>query len=368
MPCTPSSSFSAPSSATRSADSLRSLTLQWLAMPAWLSDVDRLVGVVQLDVLADDGDLDGVLGVLDDLQQALPVVDVELPLGLQLQVVEDALVEAGLDQHQRHFVDRERDVALLDDGLGPHVAEQRDLLRHVGVHGDLGAADERVRLDADLAQLADRLLRRLGLQLARRAQERQQRQVDEHAVVRPVLEAELADRLEERQALDVADGAADLGDGDVGSGLAVARRGAGADRHLDLVGDVRDHLHGLAEVVAAALLLDHRLVDLAGRVVGVLVDARVREALVVAEVEVGLGAVVGDVDLAVLERRHRAGVDVDVGVELLHRHLEAVALEDPADGGGGQAFAERRDDASGHEQELGHRAARWFTRRSRKAS
>ena len=37
------------------------------------------------------------------------------------------------------------------------------------------------------------------------------------------------------------------------------------------------------------------------------------EALVVAEVEVGLGAVVGDEDLAVLERAHRARIDVDVG-------------------------------------------------------
>jgi hypothetical protein len=33
---------------------------------------------------------------------------------------------------------------------------------------------------------------------------------------------------------------------------------------LDLVGDVRDHLHGLAEVVAAALLGDDGVVDLAG--------------------------------------------------------------------------------------------------------
>jgi hypothetical protein len=95
-----------------------------------------------------------------------------------------------------------------------------------GSIGDLGAADQHVRLDADLAQLADRLLGRLGLQLARRAQEGQQRQVDEHAVVHTDLEAELADGLEERQALDVADRAADLGDRDVGSpgvGAAPAR-------------------------------------------------------------------------------------------------------------------------------------------------
>ena len=54
---------------------------------------------------------------------------------------------------------------------------------------------------------------------------------------------------------------------------------------------------------------------------------RVGEALVVAEVEVGFAAIVGDVDLAVLVRAHRAGVDVDVRVELLQRDLVAVSLE-----------------------------------------
>jgi hypothetical protein len=44
-------------------------------------------------------------------------------------------------------------------------------------------------------------------------------------------------------------GAADLGDDDVD----VARLGEQLDAVLDLVGDVRDDLHGRAEVVAAAL-------------------------------------------------------------------------------------------------------------------
>ena len=79
-----------------------------------------------------------------------------------------------------------------------------------------------------------------------------------------------------------------------------------ADPRLDLVGDVRDDLHGVAEVLAAALLGDDRRVDLAGGDVGEPAQVAVEEALVVAEVEVGLGAVVGDEDLAVLERVHRA--------------------------------------------------------------
>ena len=62
----------------------------------------------------------------------------------------------------------------------------------------------------------------------------------------------------------------------------------------------------------------------------VLVD----EPLVVAEVEVGLAAVVGDEHLAVLERVHRARVDVDVRIELLHRDPQAAELEQPAERAG----------------------------------
>ena len=77
------------------------------------------------------------------------------------------------------------------------------------------------------------------------------------------------------------------------------------------------------------------------------------EPLVVSEVEVGLGAVVGDEHLAVLERAHRARVDVDVGVELLQGDLEPAALEDAADGCGGKSLAQRRHDAAGDEDVLG---------------
>ena len=164
--------------------------------------------------------------------------------------------------------------------------------------------------------------------------------------------AELPDRLEEREDLDVADRAADLGDDDVD-----VVGGQAVDAALDLVGDVRDHLHGLAEVVAAALGGEHRLVDRAGRGVRVPRQVLVDEALVVAEVEVGLAAVVGDEHLAVLERVHRARVDVDVRVELLHRDPQAPGLEQPAERGGGEALAEGAGHATRHEDVLRH--GRW---------
>ena len=123
------------------------------------------------------------------------------------------------------------------------------------------AQDDDVRLDADAAQLLDRVLGGLGLELAGGGQGGQQRHVDVQDVGPPDVLAHLADGLEERQALDVADGPADLDDDDIG--IAVA--GDATDPLLDLVGDVRDDLDGAAEVVAAALLGDDRLVDAAGR-------------------------------------------------------------------------------------------------------
>ena len=55
------------------------------------------------------------------------------------------------------------------------------------------------------------------------------------------------------------------------------------------------------------------------------------ESLVMAEIEIGLGAVVGDEYLAVLIGRHGAGIDVEIGVELAQPHLVAARLQQRAE-------------------------------------
>ena len=98
-------------------------------------------------------------------------------------------------------------------------------------------------------------------------------------------------------------------------------------------------LDGLAQVVAAPLFQNDLLVDAAGGEVVVARQRRMGEALVVAQVEVGLGAVVGDKDFAVLEGRHGSRIDVEIGVELHHVHAQAAALKQAADGGRRQTLA-----------------------------
>ncbi|GEA83029.1 hypothetical protein GCM10009774_28160 [Cellulomonas gelida] len=67
------------------------------------------------------------------------------------------------------------------------------------------------------------------------------------------------------------------------------------------------------------------------------------------DVEVGLRTVVGHEDLAVLERVHRPRVDVQVGVELLHRDRQATGAKESAEAARRQALAERRGNSPGDE-------------------
>src|ERR1019366_8143967 len=158
----------------------------------------------------------------------------------------------------------------------------------------------------------------------------------------------LANGFKERQRLDIANGAADLGDHHVHVPRYFLQRG------FDLIGHVRNHLHGLAQVIAAPFAGDDLLVDAAAGQVVALRQLRVREALVVAQVEIGLGAVVGDEDFAVLERAHRARVHVQVRIELLAGDLQPAAFQEAADRRGRNPLAQRRDHPARYEYVFSH--------------
>ena len=155
------------------------------------------------------------------------------------------------------------------------------------------------------------------------------------------LQSKLTDRLQKGQALDVTHRAANLANNDVH----ILGRDF-FDRRLDLVGDVGHDLDGGAQVRTFALLGDHLVVDLASGVVGILIRAALREAFVVTKVEVGFGAIFGDINLAMLIRTHRPGIKIDIGIKLLNTNLQSVALQKESDGCGGQSLTERRDDSS----------------------
>ena len=262
-------------------------------------------------------------------------------------MAEDFAVHAGGVVGERDLVDR-ADVECRDDGFEADVAEIGDLAALAVWDRAVAAAEQHLRLDADVLEFLDRVLGGLGLELAGARDPGDEREVEEHRALGAEIVAELADGLEEGKALDVADGAADLDEREV------VGVGAGDDGVLDGVGDVGDHLDGGAEIVAAAFLRDDVGIDAAGG--GVVGAGRVDagETFVVAEVEIRFGAVVGDEDLAVLVGRHRSGVDVEVGVELAQADGVAAGLEQGGKGRRGDPLAEGRDHAAGDENEPRH--------------
>ena len=128
---------------------------------------------------------------------------------------------------------------------------------------------------------------------------------------------ELADCLQERLALDIADGSADLND----SNTVLIHFFSAVETALDFVCDMWDHLHRASAEITVALFLQHGPVYLSGRHIGIFIQALINKTLVVAKIQVRFCAVVGNKNLAVLNRVHGARVNVDVRVKLLHRHL-----------------------------------------------
>ena len=174
--------------------------------------------------------------------------------------------------------------------------------------------------------------------------------MDVEGVARAHLPAHLPDGLQEGLAFHIAGGAADLGDDHIRPGL-IAH---GVDEALDLIGDVGDDLYRLAQILSPALLGDDIGVHPAGGQVGELVQVLIDEALIVAQVQVGLGSVLRHKDLAVLIGAHGAGVHIDVRVQLLGGHLQPTGLQQPAQGSCGDALAQAGDHAAGHKNILCH--------------
>ena len=105
-------------------------------------------------------------------------------------------------------------------------------------------------------------------------------------------------------------------------------------------------LDGTAAEITAPLLLDNGPVDLAGGDIGVFFQVFIDKTFIVPQIEVGLDAVLGDEDFAVLDRVHGSRVHIDVGVELLHGNGITAGLEETSQRSGGDTFAESGDDAA----------------------
>ena len=185
-----------------------------------------------------------------------------------------------------------------------------------------GSHNQDVRLNPDLAKLLNAVLSWLRLGFTSRLQVRHQRQMNEHHILFADVERDLSNGFQEWQTFDVSDGAAQFCDNNID-----IRSRQSKNRRFDFVSDMRHNLNGPAEIFAATFFFDHRKINLTGRVIRIAVQNSGGESFVMAEVKVGLGAVIQDVNLTVLVRAHCAWIDVQIRIQLLHADFQTASFQ-----------------------------------------
>ena len=147
----------------------------------------------------------------------------------------------------------------------------------------------------------------------------------------------LADSLHKRQGLNIAHSAADFGDNHIRTVISCHI----IDTLLDFVGDVRNNLHGLAQIIPATLLVQHVPINLAGSYVGTLGQADVNKTLIMPQVQVSFRTIIGNEHLAMLIRAHGTRVNVDIRVKLLNSDLDTAIFQQASQGSCRDALAQR---------------------------
>ena len=188
------------------------------------------------------------------------------------------------------------DILCFNNRAFTHITKQADFALLTFRYGAVAAAQENIRLNTDGAQLFHRVLSRLGFHLARSRNVGQQRQMHKNRLETRQVIAQLANGLEKRQGLNITNRTANL-----------------AQHEIDIINitlhevfnrirDMRNNLHRAAEIIAAPFFGYDISVNLTG---GDIVAARGRhagKAFIVTEIEIGLRPVIRHVNLAMLIR------------------------------------------------------------------
>jgi len=161
------------------------------------------------------------------------------------------------------------------------------------------------------------VLYRFGFQFVAGCDTRHQPHMDVHAVGLAFLHSKLTDGLQEGETLVVAHGAANLHNGHI----SLVGRGVQPYFLLNHIGDMWNHLDGGTRIHPVALVVDDGVVHLSGRHIAVFVQTFINKTLVVANVQVGFPAIFRHIHLSVLVGVHRAGIHIQVRVQLLHRNF-----------------------------------------------
>ena len=123
--------------------------------------VDALIRITNIDIFADDRDVNASARIDDAFDEFSPVIQLRFRR-FKMQEITYQLVDSLGMQCQRDLVNRVRNVALLNHRFFRNAAEHRQLATDVAIERFFRTANQHLWLQADLSQLCHALLSRLG--------------------------------------------------------------------------------------------------------------------------------------------------------------------------------------------------------------
>src|SRR5688572_17891215 len=103
---------------------------------------------------------------------------------------------------------------------------------------------------------------------------------------------------------------------------------------------MRHDLDGFAEVFTVTFLCNDVIIDASGGDIIAPGGGDIQKTFVMTEVEIGFGAVVGDVAFAVLVGVERTRIDIDVRIKFLNSYFEPSGLQQLTQRSSNDSFSE----------------------------
>ena len=283
---------------------------------------DGLISVLKLHVFADKCNIHLMLRVIQPVEESLEIGKVRLRKVIDMEMAQYHFIKTLAFHVQRNLIDG-RSIDGLDHMARLHVTEQCHFSPDFRSKFLFCTAYDDVRMHTGLLKHLYGVLCRLGLQLLGSTEIRNECQMDAGEVFLRKFPLKLTDRLQERLRLHVTYSSTHLGDDDIEfAGLAEQKH-----TPLDFISDMRDDLYGLSEISAFTLLIDNGIINFTGSNVVRLGHVNAKEALVMSQVQVGLGSVIRHVALAMLVRVQCSRVNVDVRIEFLNGDSQPSGLQ-----------------------------------------
>ena len=145
--------------------------------------------------------------------------------------------------------------------------------------------------------------------------------MQEDRISGPKLDSHLSNRFHKGQRLNITDSSSNFDQGNIG----IFR--AGFYTSFDLIGDMWDDLYRRTKIITPSFLADDSFVNFTAGIVAAFAGASSDKAFIVSQVKIRFRTILGDENFTVLEGTHCARIDVNIRIQLQHRHLKTTRFK-----------------------------------------